>query len=91
VGRRVIATSKSGIPGTVHDDEIVSGYPAHSHRRWKRAMAAVWRLPEVLVRLRVVERHLGLASAKESARPASDARTRRPAPSGGKRSLPRGS
>jgi UDP-3-O-[3-hydroxymyristoyl] glucosamine N-acyltransferase len=60
VGSRVIATSKCGIPSNVRDGEIVSGIPAYSHRPWKRVMASFWRLPEILARLRAIERKLGI-------------------------------
>ena len=70
VGNRVIATSKCGIPNTVPDGETVSGFPAGGHSAWKRAMAGFWRLPEILARLRVMERALGIegAAAKRRSR-----------------------
>jgi len=69
VGSRVIATSKCGISNTVRDGEIVSGFPAYSHRAWMRAMAGFWRLPEILARLRVVERGLGIKGRGGAAHP----------------------
>jgi UDP-3-O-[3-hydroxymyristoyl] glucosamine N-acyltransferase len=60
VGKNVIATSKCGIPSNVRDGEIVSGIPAYSHRPWKRVMASFWRLPEILARLRTIERKVGI-------------------------------
>jgi UDP-3-O-[3-hydroxymyristoyl] glucosamine N-acyltransferase len=67
VGSRVIATSKCGIPGAVPDGEIVSGIPAHRHRPWKRVMAILFRLPEILARLRTVERRLGIDARRTAA------------------------
>jgi UDP-3-O-[3-hydroxymyristoyl] glucosamine N-acyltransferase len=60
VGNRVIIASKSGVPGTVRDGEVVAGYPAGSHRLWRRAVAGFWRLPEILTRLRRIEQKLGI-------------------------------
>ena len=60
VGNRVIIASKSGVPGTVRDGEVIAGYPAGSHRLWRRAVAGFWRLPEILSRLRAIERTLGI-------------------------------
>jgi len=38
----------------------VWGFPAVLERRWHRSTALVARLPELLRRLRALERHLGL-------------------------------
>ncbi len=61
IGRGAIATAKTGIAGVIPDGQIVSGIPAFSHARWKRAMMMLARLPELASRLRGVERRLGIA------------------------------
>jgi UDP-3-O-[3-hydroxymyristoyl] glucosamine N-acyltransferase len=65
VGARVIASSKAGIAGNVRDGQVVGGFPAVDHRGWRRSMAVVRRLPEMLARLRVIERRLGIERADD--------------------------
>ena len=47
IGDRAIASSKTGIHRNVDPGEIVSGYPAVSHKLWLRTAAIVNRLPEM--------------------------------------------
>lgn len=56
VGDRVVATAQSGIPSDVPPGTVVSGYPAVENRTWLRNVAAAARLPEILKRLKELER-----------------------------------
>ena len=47
IGDRAIASSKTGIHRNVEPGEIVSGYPAVSHKLWLKTAAIVNRLPEM--------------------------------------------
>jgi UDP-3-O-[3-hydroxymyristoyl] glucosamine N-acyltransferase len=47
IGDRAIASSKTGIHRDVEPGEIVSGYPAVSHKLWLKTAAIVNRLPEM--------------------------------------------
>ncbi len=47
IGDRAIASSKTGIHNNVPAGEIVSGYPAISHKLWLKTAAIVNRLPEM--------------------------------------------
>jgi UDP-3-O-[3-hydroxymyristoyl] glucosamine N-acyltransferase len=47
IGDRAIASSKTGIHRNVEPGEIVSGYPAVSHKLWLKTSAIVNRLPEM--------------------------------------------
>jgi len=56
IGDGVVATAQTGIPGSVEEGGVVSGYPAIENRAWLKASAVFARLPELLKRLREVER-----------------------------------
>src|SRR5437773_2524744 len=60
VGDRAQVAAKSGVHGDVPAGAVYGGYPATEVRVWRRASAALLRLPEALRRLRRVERALGL-------------------------------
>jgi UDP-3-O-[3-hydroxymyristoyl] glucosamine N-acyltransferase len=47
IGDRAIASSKTGIHRNVEPGEVVSGYPAVSHKIWLKTSAIVNRLPEM--------------------------------------------
>jgi UDP-3-O-[3-hydroxymyristoyl] glucosamine N-acyltransferase len=57
-GARVAA--QSGVPNDVAPGAVVGGYPAVEIRTWRRAVAAWAQLPELVRRLRKIERRLGL-------------------------------
>src|SRR2546425_394497 len=59
-GDRAQVAAKSGVHGDVPAGAVYGGYPASEVRVWRRASAALLRLPEALRRLRRVERALGL-------------------------------
>ena len=56
IGDGAIATAQTGIPSDVAPGAVVSGYPATDNRTWLRTVAAVNRLPELLQRLRALEK-----------------------------------
>jgi UDP-3-O-[3-hydroxymyristoyl] glucosamine N-acyltransferase len=57
-GARVAA--QSGVPNDVAPGAVVGGYPAVDIRTWRRAVAAWAQLPDLVRRLRKIERRLGL-------------------------------
>jgi UDP-3-O-[3-hydroxymyristoyl] glucosamine N-acyltransferase len=61
VGDGAQFAAKTGVHGDVPAGAVYGGYPATEIRAWRRGVAALTRLPEVLRRLRRVERTVGLA------------------------------
>jgi UDP-3-O-[3-hydroxymyristoyl] glucosamine N-acyltransferase len=58
IGDGVVATAQTGIPSSVAPGTLVSGYPAIDNRTWLKASAVFARLPELLRRVRELERRL---------------------------------
>ncbi len=58
IGDGAIATAQSGIPSDVPRGAVVSGYPAIENRAWLKSSAVFARLPELLKRVRDLERRL---------------------------------
>ncbi len=58
IGDGAIATAQTGIPSDVPAGALVSGYPAIDNRAWLKASAVFAKLPELLKRLRELERKL---------------------------------
>ena len=58
IGDGVVATAQTGIPSDVEPGTVVSGYPAIPNREWLKSSAVFPRLPELLKRLRALERRL---------------------------------
>ena len=56
IGDGATVAAQAGVFGDVEPGETVSGYPARPHREALRAQAALFRLPEVVKRLRALER-----------------------------------
>jgi UDP-3-O-[3-hydroxymyristoyl] glucosamine N-acyltransferase len=56
IGDGVIATAQTGIPGSVAKGSVLSGSPSIENRAWLKSTAVFARLPEVLKRLRELER-----------------------------------
>ncbi len=56
VGDGVVATAQTGIPSDVPAGTIVSGYPAMENRTWLRMVASLQRVPELLHRMRKLEK-----------------------------------
>ncbi len=66
IGAGVQVVAQSGVPNSVPDGRTVGGYPAVEVTRWRRVSAALLRLPELLHRVRRLER------ASEKRRTGSD-------------------
>jgi len=58
IGNRVMIGSQSGVAKSIMDGEVVSGTPTMPHRRWLRATRIVERLPELLDRIKNMEKRL---------------------------------
>jgi UDP-3-O-[3-hydroxymyristoyl] glucosamine N-acyltransferase len=56
VGRNTMVVAQSGIPHDVPANSVLGGYPAVDVHAWRRYSAALPKLPEVLRRLRRLER-----------------------------------
>lgn len=56
VGDGCVASAKAGIAGDLAAGQVVSGYPGIEHRRWLRAQQIFKELPELLKRIRELER-----------------------------------
>lgn len=61
IGNRVRVAAQSGIPSHVADGLTISGSPAVEIRLWRRQFAALLRLPELLRRVRSLEKKTGIA------------------------------
>lgn len=59
VGDRAQIAAQSGITGDVDAGSVVAGMPAMPISAWRRCMVALRRLPEILARLKALERRLG--------------------------------
>jgi UDP-3-O-[3-hydroxymyristoyl] glucosamine N-acyltransferase len=60
IGDGVQIAAQTGVPGDVAAGTVVAGTPAMDIALWRRCMAALRRLPEILVRLRAVEERTGV-------------------------------
>lgn len=58
LGEGVILTAQSGVGRSVEKGSKISGSPAFDNSNWRRAVAAFPRLPEILKRMRQLERRL---------------------------------
>ncbi|HEV8131404.1 MAG TPA: UDP-3-O-(3-hydroxymyristoyl)glucosamine N-acyltransferase [Acidobacteriota bacterium] len=56
IGDRVIATAQTGIPHSVEDNQVISGYPAIDNTLWRKASVVFPKLPEIQKRIRELER-----------------------------------
>jgi UDP-3-O-[3-hydroxymyristoyl] glucosamine N-acyltransferase len=58
IGDGVVATAQTGIPNSVEPGKVLSGYPAIDNRDWLKSSAVFSRLPEILKRVRDLEREV---------------------------------
>jgi UDP-3-O-[3-hydroxymyristoyl] glucosamine N-acyltransferase len=65
VGAGARVAAQSGVPNDVEPGAVVGGYPAMDAALWRRVSAAVHRLPELLRRVRRLERGLGGGGRRE--------------------------
>ncbi len=56
LGKGVMAGARAGILHDIPDGQVVSGYPAISHKEWLRAQGIYSKLPEYIRRLQRLER-----------------------------------
>lgn len=68
IGDDVRVAAKSGIDNDVAPGSVIGGYPEMDIRLWRRIVAAVQRLPELLRRVRRLERAVGGAAFDGGAR-----------------------
>jgi UDP-3-O-[3-hydroxymyristoyl] glucosamine N-acyltransferase len=75
IGDRVQAAAGTDFFTSVPAGSILGGSPAHPIKRWRRQLVLVWKIDEMLRRLRGVEKHLGLGTTvgDDSAEPAEPA------------------
>ena len=59
IGDKTRVAAKSGIPNDVPPDSVIGGYPAVDIFSWRRYSALLPRLPDLVRRLRRVERAIG--------------------------------
>src|SRR6185369_16269422 len=60
IGDGVQIAAQSGVPNSVAAGKVVGGYPAIEVGLWRRTAAALLRLPQLLRRVRRLERRLGI-------------------------------
>ncbi|MCC6850520.1 MAG: UDP-3-O-(3-hydroxymyristoyl)glucosamine N-acyltransferase [Deltaproteobacteria bacterium] len=60
IGDGVQVAAQSGVPNSVPAGKTVGGYPAMEVGLWRRTSAAILRLPDLLRRVRRLERRLGV-------------------------------
>ena len=65
IGDGVQVAAQSGVPNSVPAGKVVGGYPAMDVGLWRRTSAAILRLPELLRRVRRLERRLGVDAGSE--------------------------
>jgi len=87
IGDRVQAAAGTDIFESLPPGAVVGGSPAHDIGRWRRQLVLLWKLEEMLRRLRAIERRLGLTGGKPAAAAAPGPAGDREAPS----AAPRGS
>jgi UDP-3-O-[3-hydroxymyristoyl] glucosamine N-acyltransferase len=58
VGDRVQIGGRSAVIGSIGDDRVYAGFPARPHRDFLQQSAALARLPELVRRVRELEREL---------------------------------
>ncbi|MCX8053567.1 MAG: UDP-3-O-(3-hydroxymyristoyl)glucosamine N-acyltransferase [Armatimonadetes bacterium] len=65
IGDGCVVAARAGVIGNLRENSIVSGFPARDHVTEKKAQAAWLRLPELIERLRVLEREVERLRAQE--------------------------
>jgi len=75
LGNQVMIGAKSGVMRDIPDGEKVLGYPAAPDKQAKRQMIAVQQLPEVIRRVRELEKQVAQLAAQIGVAPPQAART----------------
>ncbi|HXG18278.1 MAG TPA: UDP-3-O-(3-hydroxymyristoyl)glucosamine N-acyltransferase [Methylomirabilota bacterium] len=58
IGKNTMVAAQSGVPNDVPANSVIGGYPAVNVRDWRRYSAALPKLPDMLRRLRRLEKQL---------------------------------
>jgi UDP-3-O-[3-hydroxymyristoyl] glucosamine N-acyltransferase len=58
IGDGVIATAQSGIPNSVEEGKVISGYPAIDNRDWLKSSAIFAQLPKLQREIRELKERL---------------------------------
>lgn len=66
IGREALVGAQGGVISDVPEGQFYSGYPARPHSEQMRQLAASRKLPELIKRLRRIEKHLGLDSLTDN-------------------------
>lgn len=66
IGDRAMFGAQAGVTKSIPAGLVVSGYPAREHRKAKREEAALRRLPELLQRVRFIEKLLSIDRRDEA-------------------------
>ena len=66
VGERAFLGARAGVHSNVRSGSRVWGNPQLEERRWFRSMAVFAKLPDLVRRLRTIEKHLGLRGGSDS-------------------------
>jgi UDP-3-O-[3-hydroxymyristoyl] glucosamine N-acyltransferase len=69
VGDGARLAAQAGVIGDVPPGETVSGFPARSHRDFLRAMGQLFKLPELVQRVKNIEKALDRLDARDSESP----------------------
>jgi UDP-3-O-[3-hydroxymyristoyl] glucosamine N-acyltransferase len=80
IGDGVQAAAGTDLFSSLAAKSVVGGSPAHEIGRWRRQLALLWRLDEMMERLRAIERHLHLP--RRPAKPLAPAPAPAPADTG---------
>jgi len=67
-----IVYAQSGIGGDIEKGAVMSGSPAFDAARWRRAVAAYPKLPDLLSRMRQLERRLTQLETSDNKKPSKD-------------------
>ena len=58
IGDRAMVAGKSGVHGNVKEGSVVAGFPAVDIKKWRRAVPAYTRLPDMLKELRTLRKQV---------------------------------
>jgi len=64
IGARAQVAAQAGVIGDVAEGEVISGYPARDHRSYLKAMAHLMQLPNLVKRVRRLERECAAQEAR---------------------------
>jgi len=65
IGDGITITARAGVTKSVHGAGVYSGFPLMEHRRWRKVHASYARLPELLERLKQLEKAMAKTKGTE--------------------------